>query len=334
MTNDELNRRLAKLLASGDTNVEKLIAQYEGRLSAAYKAVLVEIKKALANMYEKYGDQVTYADMMKYSRLQNIREEIIKQVKQLANNNISTTSSGLKEFFSESYYRTAYGMEATIGAKLGFGMLNPEVIAAAILNPVDRVKWESYTAAIQTSAQKFTQQIIKELTRGLILGSGYAKMASALNDLTGISFNRMIRIIRTEGHRVQSAARIVAYSKSEAAAERLGISVTRVWVSTLDSRTRPTPQQRKYMEARGYVADHRWMDGREADTGTKLFTLKSGATTEGPGLTGIAEEDINCRCTTRLQFNNVPPKVRRDNETGAVIQYVNYMDWYKKRIAV
>jgi hypothetical protein len=51
------------------------------------------------------------------------------------------------------------------------------------------------------------------------------------------------------------------------------------------------------------------MDGKEADPKTGLFTFKSGNTTPGPRLSGIPDEDINCRCTTRLEIKNLPKKI-------------------------
>ncbi len=318
MTEDEINKRLARLLSNGDTNVEKLIAGSEKRLVGAYKTALADIKKEIAWIFEKYGNDVSYADMMRYNRLQNLQNEIANQVKTLANQNIKTVGDGLTNFFSESYYRSAFGLEVSLGAKLGFGLLDPKVIRASIINPADRINWNAYPDIIKNNAQKYAGQIINEVSTGLIKGSGYAKIAAAVTDKTGIDANRSLRIIRTEGHRAQSAGRILAFDKSEAAANRLGVAMAKTWVATLDNRTR---------------ADHRYMDKKEADPETGLFKFKSGATTQGPGLSGIADEDINCRCTMTNKIKMFSDGLRKDNITKAVIPNMSYQEWYSTRIA-
>ena len=42
--------------------------------------------------------------------------------------------------------------------------------------------------------------------------------------------------------------------------------------------------------------------------------------------------DIHCRCVTINVVEGIPPSIRRDNETGRVIPYKNYNDWYENRV--
>jgi hypothetical protein len=106
-----------------------------------------------------------------------------------------------------------------------------------------------------------------------------------LEKSTEMSANKTIRIVRTEGHGTQSVGRKLAVDNIEGAADRLGVKIKRVWVATNDDRTRDS---------------HLAMDGKEADD-DGLFTFPSGVRTEGPGMSGVAEEDINCRCTVRVE---------------------------------
>jgi len=68
------------------------------------------------------------------------------------------------------------------------------------------------------------------------------------------------------------------------------------------------------------------MDGQEANEKGK-FILPSGVETDGPRLRGIAAEDINCRCTTRMGIKNIPNKVRRDNIDKSLVQNMSYDEW-------
>lgn len=275
MNKDQINKRLADLLKKADTNSDKLLAEFEKELLKVYRQSLEEIKKLIAKIYEKYGDTVDYADMVSYNRLTNLEQQIAGEIKKLTNKNIKTTTSTLKNIYSEQFYRSGFAFEQSLGAKLGFGLLNPDVIKASVLNPLDRITWPD---RMKDHAQQFVKQIQTELTQGLIQGEGYGKIAKRIVDKTGINAGKVIRIVRTEGHRVQSAGSLLAYDKTQTAADRLGLKTVKVWIATLDNRTRDS---------------HQKMDGKEAnDEG--IFTLPSGATTEAPGLSGVAEEDINC----------------------------------------
>ena len=126
----------------------------------------------------------------------------------------------------------------------------------------------------------------------MIRGEGYAKIASQITDISGKSASDVLRIVRTEGHRAQSAGRLLAFEKSEAAAERLGIKTARVWVSTKDERTRD---------------QHISADGREADK-DGMFDV-GGEKLAGPGLGSLPENNINCRCTTKLSVKKLPQSI-------------------------
>lgn len=311
-TKDEINKRLTELLKKADTNAEKLISRHEKALLKSYRTALDEIKKKIAAIYEKYGDDVQYSDLVSYNRLTNLELQISEEIKKLATENIKTTTSTLKDIYSEQFYRVGFAFEQSLGAKLGFGLLNPDVIKASVLNPLDRITWQN---RMKDHAQQFVKQIQTEITQGLIQGDGYGKISKRIIDKTGINAGKVIRIVRTEGHRVQSAGSLLAYDKSQAAAERLGLEQEKYWISTLDNRTRDL---------------HAKMDGQPADK-NGIFTLKDGVTTEAPGLTGVAEHDIHCRCTTGMRFKDFPSQFRRDNETKQVIEYKSFDDWKSKK---
>lgn len=309
---DQVNKRLADLLKKADLKAAKIMAQQERELTKAYKLALAEIKKKIAAIYEKHGDDVQYSDLVSYNRLTNLEQQIAQEIKTLTNESIKTTTKAIKDIYGEQFYRVGFAFEQSLGAKLGFGLLNPDVIKASVLNPLDRITWPD---RMKDHAQQFVKQIQSEITQGLIQGEGYGKITKRIIEKTGITAGKVMRIVRTEGHRVQSAANQLSYDKAQSAADRLGLKTVKVWIATLDNRTRDS---------------HGQMDGKEANE-DGIFTLPSGATTEAPGLSGIAEEDINCRCSTMMQFKDFPPAFRRDNETKQVIEYKSFEDWKKAK---
>ena len=120
-----------------------------------------------------------------------------------------------------------------------------------------------------------------------------------------LSADKTIRIVKTEADRVQRKARLIQTEKAKGAAERLGMKLKKIWVATKDDRTRDR---------------HAEMDGVEADD-DGVFTLPDGVTTDGPGLSGVAEHDINCRCTVRTEFVDIPKDV------GEATDDKSYDDW-------
>lgn len=91
---------------------------------------------------------------------------------------------------------------------------------------------------------------------------------------------RLIRIHRTENTRVRSHAKLHGIEQLQ----KRNFKVTREWVYTYESKV---PRQH-HLESTGQKADERG-----------YFTI-NGLTTEGPGLFGLPEEDINCRCSTKI----------------------------------
>jgi len=309
---DTINGIIADIFDLNGQYNEKMLTVYNTELLDAYKNSLDNIKKKIAEMYEKYGDDVDLATMASYNRLKNLENEIKNEILNLKAQAQKITTSAIKDQFAENYYVTGYAIENTLGLKAGFGQLNKAQIDAAVLNPYDKIGWPE---RMKDHSIKLVKKVKQTVTEGLIQGYGYGKTSRMIKEDMGKSAKEMLRIIRTESHRAQSAGRIAGFQRSEQAAERLGIEVKRIWLATLDSKTR---------------ADHRYMDGKAADKEGK-FHLPGGILADGPGLSGVAREDINCRCTTIIKVKDIPYKVRKDNVEKSIIKYKTYKEWKKEK---
>ena len=51
------------------------------------------------------------------------------------------TTGSIKANFSQQYYHVGYIMESPLNLRMGFTRLNPDVIRASVLNPLDAIKW-------------------------------------------------------------------------------------------------------------------------------------------------------------------------------------------------
>lgn len=325
MTVEEYIKLLQKILNRGDSKLDNMLISYERELLKNYEEVLKEIKSEIAAGFEKYGEKRN--EWIKYNRLTNIENQIAEQISTLTNRNIETTSNGIMSMFRESYYRTGFALESTIKTSLGFGLLDTKTVSASLVNDFDRVGW---VKKMELDSDLYNNILKNELSQGLTRGSGYVKIAKAINDKTfgpnpakkikGAAY-KTLRTVRTEGHRAQSASRVLAFGDSKAAADRLGIEFKRTWLSTLDSNTRD---------------DHWAMQGKSPGEDGK-YTFPDGIKTDGPGLSGVLEQDVNCRCTETAKIGGSGLTKIRDNQEKGLFdydpeelrKYKNYDDWKK-----
>jgi SPP1 gp7 family putative phage head morphogenesis protein len=300
---------LQSKLIQAEKALERQALGIERKVILAYSKSLEEIRGEIAKYYAKYD--MTYSEMMKYERLANLEKAIQEELRKLTNTNIKTLKSGLGELYTESFYRTAYAIESTAQAKLGYAMINPNVIERAVLNPLDRITWP---VRMREHSAVAVRQIREEITRGLIQGDSYRKMSQRITERVNVSASKAVRIVQTEAHRTQQAGRL----DSILHAENKGVIMVKIWTSTLDDRTRDSHQE---------------LDGQKVKPDAE-FTIR-GVSAQCPGGFGVPEEDINCRCSIRAEIEGYEPTVRRARDEegkGTIIPYANYKDWYENRL--
>lgn len=125
-----------------------------------------------------------------------------------------------------------------------------------------------------------------EVVRGVNLGEGAARIADRVDDVLSTTGsdrwpNRATTVARTESIGALNFSRNDSF---HALAEETGDEFEKVWLSTIDNRTRDT---------------HRAADGQRVPVGESFIV--GGFELEFPGdPDGPAEEIINCRCTMLL----------------------------------
>ncbi len=312
MVNNDYNKSLLDVFRNGGKLDEKALANYEKELIKVYKNTLNAVRLELAKMYERYGDNVTYSDMVKYNRLAGIEKNISEELRVLNKETNGKITSSIKESFGNSYALTGYANESMLNMNLGFGALNKDAINAAVLNKYDRIKWPD---RLSKNTENLNNQIRSAVTEGLIQGHGYSKTSNMVKDKIERDAYNTNRILRTESHRAQGEGRKYGFEKAKEAADKEGIKMVRVWLATLDGRTRDS---------------HQAMDGQYEDENGQ-FHFPEGGVADGPGMSGIAAEDINCRCDTYTQVEDIPPGKRQDMEDDELIEYKTYQEWAKEK---
>lgn len=292
--------------------LDRLTNQYTNRILTEYKKAFASIKGQLLGVYDKYASNgiLTYADMARYNRLDTLFKGVNTEIARLTGRSERIVNDLAYDTFGESFYRLGFEVEKAVskieGTRVGlkFGMLNPKTIEAAVMNPLAKIAFKGLRESMLVKANS-------TITQGLIQGKSYFDMAAQLKkDFEGKAADNL-RIARTEAGRAQSRGELASIE----AAEDAGAELVKVWIATLDGRTRPS---------------HGAMDGKEADE-DGYFHL-AGVEIEGPHDNKLpASEVINCRCSVGALVKGMARGKRRAGRE--VIEYTTYEEWKEAQAA-
>lgn len=198
-----------------------------------------------------------------------LRRQIDRVLDQLNRGQYDRISEYLKECHEMAQVGTLYDLHGQ-NIPLMLPVQQEDAVKAAELDA--EVSGKLYGGYVT----ELKQHIRAELTRGISAGLSYGELARNLNGIATIGLNKAMRIVRTEGHRIQQEGQF----KTQHQAKEAGADIVKQWDSTLDGRTRPT---------------HRKLDGQIRELNEPFEA--EGKRAMYPGDFGRPEEDINCRCT-------------------------------------
>lgn len=240
-------------------------------LEKTYEKSLDEINDKIMVLQGKNQTQsVIY--QLKYQKA--LKEQIEDIYSKMSGTFYDSIDSYLEECYEDSYYSTLYGLhQEGIPVVLP---LNQELVAQAqaqnyiVLGNTLSDKLYEYTYIV-------ADQTIKQISKGIALNESYATIASNVAKSANTTVNQAIRIVRTEGHRINNEVKMKTLDKAK---NKTGADIVKQWDATIDGRTRST---------------HIDLDGQLREI-EQPFKNSSGAKAMYPGGFGIPGEDINCRC--------------------------------------
>ena len=289
------------------TNLEKYLYQLrrieEHRSKAAekeirkiYKELLKELNGYLGNIYATYSEEdvLTYAALAQAGMDARFLEEVEQRISgitpQVANEINSTVNKTYEACFNgmqDAVIKAAGNREVLKQSLSAISAVTPDVIKRAVENPVSGL-------TLKDTLEKHRKDIIYDIKKhigvGLSNGDRFSTMAKRISESLDSDYKKSVRIVRTEAHRVREsgfndAARDINETLKKGTS---GYVMAKTWHTMQDSRVRPNRQKSKKY-------NHEKMDGVTIPQ-DELFKLPSGATCLCPSQTGVAGEDINCRC--------------------------------------
>lgn len=296
-------RDIEKLSAAVWNKLDLIQNAAEREILGNYRAVLEEIRKELNRVFEKYAKEgiLTKAEMTRYNRMASLEKQLLEILGPQLSRNGRVVGRLAAAEYHESFFRHAWALDQSTGVALKWGMLPTGAIEAAAKSDL--------AALAQTGLrQEAFVGIRRTLIQGLTRGSSYPQMARDFKEFLERSASGYVRVARTEGNRVAVQGQIDNYR----AAEDQGIALKRIWVASLDDRTR---------------ASHAKLDGKAADE-NGMFHTEVGLV-GGPGMSGVPEFDIQCRCRIRAEVEDMAPKWRRVRDEG-IVPYQTYTEWARE----
>jgi len=157
---------------------------------------------------------------------------------------------------------------SSLGSEAAFDLRNP-----LVREFLDAWEEQHIVGITDTARGIVTDTLKKAADEGVGIDEAKRRLREKFEDMTG---SQAERIARTEVVGSSNAANLAAYQIS-------GLVDEKEWLAVSDEQTRET---------------HADMDGQRRKL-DEPFTTPTGLETQGPGLFGRPEEDINCRCTVR-----------------------------------
>lgn len=266
----------------------------EKEIRKTYQELLKDLRHYLADEYTRYAedDQLTYEILQRHGAYARFLEEVEQKINDISSEVRRTIRSTVEQTYEYTYNGMVDCVKKAVAdpaITAGLKACTPDVIRKAVENPVSKL---TLNDRLEKHRKEIVYDIKQNITVGLMNGDRYSTMANRIKQSVDGDYKKAIRIARTETHRVREAGNHDAARSVDEILKtgESGMRMAKTWKTMKDERVRPAKakgKNRKY--------DHRKMDGVTV-LADEEFTLPSGAKTVAPGQSGVAGEDINCRC--------------------------------------
>ena len=295
------------------------------QLKKLYKRLIKDLQSHLGTVYAKYSDEngvLTYARLHKDALDARLLQEVASKMNDVTQAEKKLITELVEQTYSNVYSGRVQAVDKAVDDKdlvTTFAQVQsarPQALRAAVNNPVHGL---TLSAQLEKNRANIIYGIQQAVGIGLSVGDRYDTMAKRVqktligDDGAGGSYAKSIRIVRTEAHRVREQGNQDAAKELNNRLEPEGFEMVKTWHTMKDERVRPNVSRKnkkgwKYSIGNGKY-NHVKMEGQSVLV-NEPFTLPSGATAMSPGMSGIAGEDINCRCfvsyEVRKRFENAP----------------------------
>lgn len=320
------------------TKTEKEAGILLRNLIESYDSARKDIIAQLENVYGKYltttDPQDYYNIMIQYDRLNKLLTDVTQTFNYYSKLAGDITAQAMTLSMQNVYYRQNYLLEwitPVAGVTFNFAPLDKRLIELSVFGTQEA--WKAigeklvkkygqagiyapdYGTLSQLLYDRKVQDLIliqREISQAFIQGKSIKQTSDAFMQIFDTIKYKADRIAVTETARTASLG---SYAAGREAISQ-GIDLKKMWLATLDTKTRPA---------------HQSLDGvkLEYDEYFKIGSDKALA----PLLFERAENNIRCRCQKLDIVNDIDPQIRRGRNpvTGKneVFEFKTYEQWAK-----
>ncbi len=301
-----------------DQELKKL----EKRLAREYRQAYSDIAKKCDGYFAKFEEQdkkmkvtLSHDDYIKWrqnkmltgKRWTALRDSLANDytnVNKIATRIIRENSA---DTMAESINHGTYEIEKISGIDTNFTIYNRDSVYNIIENDPDLLPVNlNIPKDLRWNKSKVNSAIIQ----GILQGKPIEDVAKNLESVTGMNKNAAIRNARTMNTYARNVGRLKSYER----ADKLGVKTRKMWLATLDGRTRHS---------------HRMMD-REI---VELDEAFSNGLMEPGDPDGAGGEIYNCRCRMIGVPQGVNPNIFTDDRVSAYLDdnSMSYEEWKTAR---
>ena len=303
-------------------------AEIERRLRSVYEAAQRDIIARLDTFQQRFlGQDKIYRAMVaagelpeddykKWLSAQVFRGQLWQdQVRGLTDTLLDANRQALRiidgerrAVFGENASYQAYQLEKAANMDLGFTVYDSATVTRLIRNNPNLLPEKRLNAEKDAAWNRKT--ISSVITRGILSGASIDEVAEDLGEaLSNKDSSAMLRYARTAMTAAQNAGRMEVLDE----AEEMGIRVKKVWLATLDERTRQA---------------HAMLDGQIRDVHEPFSSMLGPIDYPGDPKADPANT-WNCRCTLTYDYEGYPSQNahRYDNENREDIEDMTYSEW-------
>lgn len=259
----------------------------EKELRKLYKSMLKDTKHFIAEEYEQLAQDGSLTFEILRAKGRDAR--FLAEVEQRLNGLSPQVSKEIKKTVEDMYRLSYNGMvDAVQKAKTtdelkeafsGVKGVSAETIKAHVNNPIAGLTLKD---TLEKNRKNIIWDIKREIGVGLTSGDRYETMAKRIATSLDGDYKKAVTIVRTEAGRAREAGHFES-AKSINDTLKGGVSgmrMVKTWKTMRDGAVRDT---------------HSPMNGVTIEI-DQDFDLPSGAKAKAPKQSGVASEDINCRC--------------------------------------
>lgn len=304
MTLDKLLLQVRRIAGHRELGAEK-------KIRAAYKQCLKELKQFIGYEYATLAEngKLTYGILAKKQEQARFLEEVQRHIDRVApeirNEMTQLVSSVYNLSYNGMIEAAASSVPSEVSSALkGLSYVQPMQVKSGVDNTL--INKIMLNDVLEKNRKGVIYDLKQAINIGITNGETVDMVAKRISKTLDGDYKKSVRVARTEVHRVREAGLSEGAKDFDMQLQEAdtGMRMAKIWRTMKDNRVRPNvvhKSKKGTVTKMGHGANHIQMEGQTV-LADEQFELSDGNMTDAPGQSGIASQDINCRCFVRYKL--------------------------------